>query len=372
MELSETSLGHAKLSELFQDARLRNICTVRLHGHGYVVVPVAQQSLTQVAPPPPAQTQSMVMHYQLSQQPQMQMTAQHQPPTAMQFMQTVQPMNFLQFQCNPMRPAENTYHCGANSFNGLNVASSVEPPLVMAQVHHGTPPPPPAVSHQTGSLRERARCAPLCLDEIVMSGPSPNEQPRAQPVALPATEACSIEASPVMLGQTSPLQFQPQGQALPRLLGNLHGNMERFGKQAQALIPAHPQTPVTMHVQTPVGQMVPSTPEAWPMLLTPSTHGNLKSSVQNTFVHWAAAPATPATGAACRAHSLPRNMGSKGCILLSPAGKSRDVVDDNGERNSASPQNGSMFYRHEEFDGRGRDANEGDLVSVCLSQLISQ
>eukprot|EP00418_Pyrodinium_bahamense_P037695 CAMPEP_0179202052 /NCGR_PEP_ID=MMETSP0796-20121207/100596_1 /TAXON_ID=73915 /ORGANISM="Pyrodinium bahamense, Strain pbaha01" /LENGTH=274 /DNA_ID=CAMNT_0020906681 /DNA_START=1 /DNA_END=823 /DNA_ORIENTATION=+ len=43
-ELSETALGHAKLSELLQDSRLRDMCSVRLQGHGYVVVPLGPQT----------------------------------------------------------------------------------------------------------------------------------------------------------------------------------------------------------------------------------------------------------------------------------------------------------------------------------------
>lgn len=39
VELSETALGHSKLSELLQDVRLGDICSVRLQGHGYVVIP---------------------------------------------------------------------------------------------------------------------------------------------------------------------------------------------------------------------------------------------------------------------------------------------------------------------------------------------
>lgn len=39
-ELSETALGHAKLSELLQDPRLQDLCAVRLQGHNYVVTPV--------------------------------------------------------------------------------------------------------------------------------------------------------------------------------------------------------------------------------------------------------------------------------------------------------------------------------------------
>jgi len=38
-ELSETALGHRKLSDLLQDKRLSDICSVRLQGNAYIVVP---------------------------------------------------------------------------------------------------------------------------------------------------------------------------------------------------------------------------------------------------------------------------------------------------------------------------------------------
>lgn len=50
VELSETALGHSKLSELLQDYRLHDICTVRLQGHGYVVLPRGSQRMLQAAP----------------------------------------------------------------------------------------------------------------------------------------------------------------------------------------------------------------------------------------------------------------------------------------------------------------------------------
>lgn len=40
IELSETALGHSKLSELLQDERLNDICTVRLLEQGYFVIPM--------------------------------------------------------------------------------------------------------------------------------------------------------------------------------------------------------------------------------------------------------------------------------------------------------------------------------------------
>lgn len=43
IELSETALGHSKLSELLQDARLSDICAVKLQGNGYIVTPPSPQ-----------------------------------------------------------------------------------------------------------------------------------------------------------------------------------------------------------------------------------------------------------------------------------------------------------------------------------------
>merc|ERR1712012_671477 len=39
VELSETALGYAKLSECLQDPRVRGLCDVKLQGQGYVMVP---------------------------------------------------------------------------------------------------------------------------------------------------------------------------------------------------------------------------------------------------------------------------------------------------------------------------------------------
>merc|ERR1719162_1428907 len=59
VELSETMLGHSKLSELLQDARFHDICTVRLEENGYNVIerrgpcPVSSESIAPVALPRP-------------------------------------------------------------------------------------------------------------------------------------------------------------------------------------------------------------------------------------------------------------------------------------------------------------------------------
>ena len=43
MELSETALGHTKLTELLQDLPFGDICEVKLQDRGYVVVPVHRE-----------------------------------------------------------------------------------------------------------------------------------------------------------------------------------------------------------------------------------------------------------------------------------------------------------------------------------------
>lgn len=44
VDLSETALGHSKLSELLQDEALRDVCVVQMKGKGYVVVPARDAS----------------------------------------------------------------------------------------------------------------------------------------------------------------------------------------------------------------------------------------------------------------------------------------------------------------------------------------
>jgi len=39
VDLSETALGYAKVSELLQDSRVSDLCEVKLQGHGYVMMP---------------------------------------------------------------------------------------------------------------------------------------------------------------------------------------------------------------------------------------------------------------------------------------------------------------------------------------------
>ena len=62
LELSETTLGHTKLTDLLQDVRFSDICTVQLQAQGYMVVPATGDEDTPPAsnPEAPSQTQRVV------------------------------------------------------------------------------------------------------------------------------------------------------------------------------------------------------------------------------------------------------------------------------------------------------------------------
>jgi hypothetical protein len=50
VELSETALGYAKLSELLRDAFVSDLCIVELHRTGYVMIPCPEAFITNVTP----------------------------------------------------------------------------------------------------------------------------------------------------------------------------------------------------------------------------------------------------------------------------------------------------------------------------------
>jgi hypothetical protein len=57
LELSETALGHSKLTALFQDRHFHDICTVKLEKHGYMLYP--QQSRHSSPSPPTNHSEAM-------------------------------------------------------------------------------------------------------------------------------------------------------------------------------------------------------------------------------------------------------------------------------------------------------------------------
>eukprot|EP00747_Dinoflagellata_sp_TGD_P094565 gnl/TRDRNA2_/TRDRNA2_166161_c0_seq1.p1 gnl/TRDRNA2_/TRDRNA2_166161_c0~~gnl/TRDRNA2_/TRDRNA2_166161_c0_seq1.p1 ORF type:complete len:711 (+),score=96.92 gnl/TRDRNA2_/TRDRNA2_166161_c0_seq1:198-2135(+) len=143
LELSETSLGHSKLSELLQDARLSDVCEVQLQGKGYVVVPRFPPGAT--VPPPSNMTATEMPAPQSM--PTMIAAMPMATPTAMP---SVAPSCSIgMFQMMPsselsMPPPEfnaSNWCCGAE-------AMPTEPPL---------PPPPPKVPTPTAFFSMEGR-----------------------------------------------------------------------------------------------------------------------------------------------------------------------------------------------------------------------
>jgi len=262
-ELSETALGHAKLSELLQDARLSDICSVRLQGQGYVVVPLESSDqkaagLPPIAPPPP----------------------QHRPNGS-----------------------------GAGGGSSLRERAKWIQPLsddiVIPQTtfaHTGVPLSPSLPKEDFAAL-------PIMT-------PSPSSVRRGQSLPRLLGRACGPPgcgpAGQGMPGFADGLCKVP--------LGNAAGGM-----MAQNSTPAWVKATVsTPLARTPPG-LVPQTPESptFP-LLTPGTLGHMGFSVHNTFIHASAPPPTPPAGAAGRAHSLPRNMGCCSSDRTASAERSTD------------------------------------------------
>mmetsp|Transcript_42907 Transcript_42907/g.91434 ORF Transcript_42907/g.91434 Transcript_42907/m.91434 type:complete len:735 (-) Transcript_42907:62-2266(-) len=286
MELSETALGHAKLSELLQDHRLRDICTVRLQGHGYVVIPLDQTGgsghpticlAENLAAPCPSSTDAVPSGARAPRE--------RPPPLCLDDIVTQQPSELPDTMSGPEADSGAPQDSAPSATTGGGVA-------VIA-----TPSP--------GSSFRRVQSLPRDLPRLLG-----RSQPEGGYHAF-ADGSCRGAAVNDMAA--------PEGK-----------RAERAGAQcaaavSSALPPSTPRRPPALVVPatpTPVSnsafQALPSTPTPpapltsapWPTMLTPCTLGNLGFSVQNTFIHAAMPPPTPPAGASCRSRSLPRNMGS--------------------------------------------------------------
>lgn len=223
VELSETALGHAKLSELLQDSRLSDLCSVRLQGHGYVVVPLLEASKSQ--------------------------------------------------------------------------------PIVAGRYASGR-----------RSLRERAKWVqPLCLEEVVegCNGDLSFAASSSEITAVFQSAETSDQPLPHLLGRCSNTsRIENKMLCAPKKLGYLIATTNIVSTHMEPTL-----SPVTCTAPMP-----PTTPTR--QVLTPSTLGNLGFSVKNGFIH-GAMPPTPVAGSSCRAHSLPRNMGSDKSAWTRQAGTPR-------------------------------------------------
>ncbi|CAE7251381.1 rsmB [Symbiodinium sp. KB8] len=301
IELSETALGHSKLSELLQDPRLRDICSVRLQGHGYVVSPVTPSAVV-----PSKSNLRQTKAVQMSSGPGMSVAAAGAAAVTAAVAAACGQMPAQAGQLAPalgvsMRKtaAPSPYDKAEVPFFDTQVPASA--PTCSRAVG---PASVPAVQHPTSrvSLRDRAPfVAPLSMEDVEQS---PAVGQRAQQISG-GTWQTPFDSMPLMT--STPSASHPRRtESVPRNLGS--EKSARDSCQAVGIEETPGLAGLCGDGQLPA---VPATPETlsfpqWPML-TPNTLDGMGYSVQNTFINFAV-PSTPMTNT--RSHSLPRNMGA--------------------------------------------------------------
>jgi hypothetical protein len=265
VELSETALGYAKLSELLQDPRLQDLCTVRLQGNSYSVFPVTTTapqkrsiSIADSLSNPSACLATPLSHVAAFTQPAGYLAMGPAPLPVMPQQTIVAPAMGMGVPNDHYAPAP---WVTAQAVPCLSAMA----PAGVAQV---------AVTHREVGCGGMPRLAPSPLElDVVEQG----------------TEATTI------IPQTpSPTSVKYHGN-LPTLLGSIgpathHPTAGLFtGPCSWKVLPPPKEAPVSSPVAplgSPVGQHAPPFWEAsmgMPPLLTPSTRSML--SVQNTFLH---------------------------------------------------------------------------------------
>jgi len=251
VELSETALGYAKLSECLQDPRVRDLCDVKLQGQGYTIVPAkkpVQRSLISLA-------------------------------------------DSLCMDCENVDPVHHDVDIACNG-SLLQKRRGFIQHLSM-DVIHSPPPSPREAAHEPVSIVSplgsalASRCrASSCITPVQTPFP---------PTPSPSAEVA--RSLPRLLGRKPPRQHLCPGAkdsstgliGLAPLLpgqGGLDGCKGDAGEVRQASWVSQPRS------------FDP---------LTPSTLSTMGLSVHNTFLHAPMPPPTPVrTNSRFRARSLPR------------------------------------------------------------------
>lgn len=251
LELSETALGYAKLSELFTDSRLHDLCQVKLMGNGYVIVPVKQPTKRSLI----CLSDSLCLEEGFS-------TPLKGPQAA---------GGLLRKRASFVEPLCMEVILSPQASNGSGVAATTVEVAPLRTPLPSTPSPISAYGRSLPRLLGSARVRQLQDVASVAKGGAGRDG-AAWAVSSPGrNKACALAAmpcSPLPTAETAPFDRTPgSGRAQQR----------------------------------------PAT--SWrPAPLTPSTLGNFGFSVHNTFIHAAMPPPTPlVSGAQYRSRSLPRD-----------------------------------------------------------------
>jgi hypothetical protein len=365
-ELSETMLGHSKLSELLQDDRFGDICMVQLQGHGYIVMQVEPQEnqticLADTLPvyggDTPASEPRRVEFF--PEQP------SGIPLQALPDFCSEEPLTldmdeagvFVESSPSPKGKARwpPAFSPNTDGFVGS---------LVQRTFIHASPPPPTPppnarrrskslpkdvgsdrslleahceslrlVSRQSGQLRENTESTIDSAGSAVDANMRPPSSPAPSaelsqscrsdqspgpalddPVKVLLRECNLNSGEPLKLGETAPsdvLDFGHTEDAEPRRRLLFCPDEPLALEEAGVFLETAPRT------QTPTNAYSHPSATRWPYL-SPSLVvkdgkvGSMPlSKVQNTFIHSPLPPPTPLrVGASRRSQSLPKNVGS--------------------------------------------------------------
>eukprot|EP00930_Biecheleria_cincta_P033136 TRINITY_DN2294_c0_g1_i1.p1 TRINITY_DN2294_c0_g1~~TRINITY_DN2294_c0_g1_i1.p1 ORF type:complete len:602 (+),score=105.40 TRINITY_DN2294_c0_g1_i1:71-1876(+) len=288
-ELSETALGHAKLSDLMQDLRLRNICTVELHGHCYVVTKLETKAAAIQSQTPVAAPNRQSMHLAAVQSAARAPVGQT-PQAAVIHSQT--PVAAPNRQSTPLAAVQSKARAPVGQVSdAVAGANAIAALLQKSQVSQVTPGQraPATDSQPLSSLSARAKWVePL---DIVEGEPAPEA---SMPLMTPTPTAFGV------------VQHWHRNCVLD-------AHMWEISCRAIGLVPPcqNLQSIPSRERNSTVAESSENTRTASEEnLITPGMLEQNGYSVINTFIHEQAAPPTPSlSSAAARSHSLPRNMG---------------------------------------------------------------
>jgi len=351
IELSETALGHSKLSELLQDERFADICTVQLQGHGYIVVQTMKPSVAAISIAesllPMGCQQSLASgtsSFLLNNRENLCLGRSRKAPPALdESMPFLDPEPSLLLS-TPLSPNDSTNGGKWPAFS-LSPSSLSKVRMVQNTFIHAAPPPPTPPA----GAKQRSHSLPKDIgsdkSDWEAACPSLASMPRPASDAMDSADGSTADgggnsagsSDPVLLSPAPSEQRIPSGDSTPSL--RVHGAPMKVHLSGLCEPPPlfHFQEPLDdfgdeRHIDTcapqriqfcldeplsleeagvfvdqgPVGPPgLPAQPR-WPR--SPSVLA-VNSMVQNTFIHAPLTPVTPAPNVVRRSRSVPKDVG---------------------------------------------------------------
>jgi len=330
VELSETALGHSKLSELLQDEKIRSVCSVELHGQGYIVV-LNEDAVGRASVPAVAEALSEAREGQ-PESSDAEDGAIERAPRRVSFC----PDEPLELEEEGFFEEDGDWIPPAFSSSSTNtpLPSPGVPPSATVRKWRGESQKGPE-KHAAGQYdlgQALAAFSPDASDSswsaseprrvVFCPGEPLNLEEEGFSWGLPALELATPEPSP---GVPSSSTLRRWPQAMPRPAGS-----QEFAPLAPSLqltstplpSPGVPTSTTARRWRQHVSHLAPGAADnnLQPLAVSRSVSATSSVSsakspgvnwqVHNTFIHTAAAPPTPLPGARRRAVSVPKDLGT--------------------------------------------------------------